>query len=185
MSFLPSCSSSLLENDREKALWTVPLHSQGPRPLVMPFALILFVSQTFFPEVHLAVPWVVLAPSQAQCGRACSSGNASSPVPAFSDSALCSSRAPPHSLVGVGLMNMAGDGHGTCECPLMLGTNVPSADICNHLVPMPTSRKRAPLAGALCQHGRWACMSAAKGPQRIQIGLHFWRAGHSLLSSSS
>lgn len=143
-----------------------PLHCQGPRPLAMPFELILFVPQTFLPRVHLAVPWVVLALSQAQCGRACSSGSASSLVPAFSDSIFCSSRAPPCSLVGVGLMNMAGDGHGNCECPLKLRTEAPSADICNHLAPMPTSRKRAPLAGALCQHGRWACVSAAKGPQR-------------------
>lgn len=151
---------------REKTWWTVSLHCQGPRPLAMPFELILFVPRTFLPRVHLAVPWVVLALSQAQCGRACSSDGASSLVPAFSDSILSSSRAPPCSLVGVGLMNMAGDGHGNCECPLMLRTEAPSADICNHLAPMPTSRKRAPLAGALCQHGRWACVSAAKGPQR-------------------
>lgn len=166
MSFPPSGSSSLLQNDREKALWTFPLYSQGHRPLATPFELILSVSPTFFPRVHLVVPWVVLAPSHARCGGACSSGSAGSPVPAFSDSTPCSSRAPPHSLVGVGLMSMAGDGRGNCECPLMLGANVPSADICNHLAPMPTSRKRAPLAGALCQHGRWACVSAAKGPQR-------------------
>lgn len=145
---------------------TEPLHSQGPRPLAMPSELILFVPQTCLPRVHLAVPWVVLAPSQARCGRACSAGSAGSLVPAFSDSTLGSSRALPHSLMGVGLMNMAGDGHRNCECPLMLGAETPSVDICNHLAPMPTSKKRAPLAGALCQHGRWACVSAAKGPQR-------------------
>lgn len=67
-SFPPSCSSSLLENNREKALWTLPLLSQGHRPLATPFELILSVSPTFFPRVHLAVPWVVLAPSHARCG---------------------------------------------------------------------------------------------------------------------
>lgn len=147
---------------------TVQLHSQGPRPLAMPSDLILFVlqTQTFLPRVHLAVPWVVLAPSQAQCGRACSSGSAGSIVPAFSDSTPGSSRAPPCSLMGVGLISIAGNRPRNGECPLMLGTEAPSAGICNHLAPMPTSRKRAPLAGALCQHGRWACVSAAKGPQR-------------------
>lgn len=158
--------SSLLEADREKTWWTFHCTVKGPRPLAMPFELISFVLQTFLPRVHLAVPWVVLALSQAQCGGACSSGGASSLVPALSDSILCSPRAPPHFLVGVGLMNKAGTRHGNCACPLMLGTEAPSADTCNHLAPMPTSRKRAPLAGALCQHGRWACVSAAKGPQR-------------------
>lgn len=163
---LPAACPHCWRMTEKKAMWTFPLRSQGHRPLATPFELILSVSPTFFPRVHLAVPWVVLALSHARCGGACSSGSAGSPVPAFSDSTPCSSRAPPHSLVGVGLMSMAGDGQGNCECPLMLGTNVPSADICNHLAPMPTSRKRAPLARALCQHGRWACVSAAKGPQR-------------------
>lgn len=44
-------------------------------------------------------------------------------------------------------MSMAGDGHGNCECPLMLGTNVPSVDICNHLAPMPTAGRELPLLG--------------------------------------
>lgn len=102
-SFPLSCLSSLLETDREKTWWMFPLHCQGPRPLAMPFELVLFVPQTFLPRVHLAVPWVVLALPQIQCGRGCSSGNAGSLVPAFSDSSLSSSTAPPRSLVGCGV----------------------------------------------------------------------------------
>ena len=35
------------------------------------------------------------------------------------------------------------DEHGDCKCPVLCGTQAPSAGICNHLAPTPTSRKQS------------------------------------------
>ena len=44
-------------------------------PCVMLSELVWFVPRPFLPSVHLAVPWVVLAPWPAGCGKACSLGS--------------------------------------------------------------------------------------------------------------
>lgn len=146
----------------------IPCGSRGPHP-GMPLELVLFVPWPFPSCVHLVVPRVVLAPQHTGCGKACSFGSPAPPVPRLS---VPLSAAPGH------LHAPRGDGgvigaegeHGDFKCPVLFVANpLPPPPHPRHMQPPGTYTHQQEaellLPGAPCQRGRWACVSAAEGPQ--------------------
>lgn len=130
---------------KPRASYNILYSSQESQPPVMPFELALFAPWPFLPNVHLVVPWVVLAPQCAWCGEACSFGSTTLPVPRLSLPILCSSRVPPCPWWGWWRVIEAEGEHGNFKCPVLLETNPPypnPAGICNHLALTSTSRKQ-------------------------------------------
>lgn len=165
----------------------IPCSSRGPGP-GMPLELVLFMPWPFSSCIHLVVPWVVLAPQHTGCGTACAFGSPAPPVPRLSVplSAAPGHLHPPH---GDGGLIGAEGGHGGFKCPVLFVANPlpphpPQAYATTwHL--HPPAGSRAPLAGGTVPAWQMGMRVSCRGTSaRIQTGLHFWRAGHSLLYSS-